>query len=87
MSRSYKKYPFCKDRQSSKWGKRYCNKIVRRTKDVPNGKAYKKLVEPWDFIYDCSSSQTWKEYKEWHKKWGYKEEPNYYDWYKYYIAK
>lgn len=31
MSHSYKKYPFCKDRQSSKWGKRYCNKIVRKT--------------------------------------------------------
>lgn len=57
MSRSYKKYPFVKDRDSAKWGKRYCNKKVRRTKDVPNGKAYRKLTEPWDFIYDFSHSE------------------------------
>lgn len=54
MSRSWKKYPFVKDRQNCKWGKRYCNKIVRKTKDVPNGKAYRRLVEPWDYIYDYS---------------------------------
>ena len=54
MSRSVKKFPFVKDRQSCKWGKRYCNKIVRKTKDVPNGKAYRRLIEPWDYIYDYS---------------------------------
>ena len=56
MSRSWKHFPFVKDRQSSKWGKRYCNKKVRKAKDVPNGKAYRKLVEPWDYIYDYSCS-------------------------------
>lgn len=58
MSRSYKKYPFVKDRNSAKWGKRYCNKRVRKTKDIPNGRAYKKLTEPWDFIYDYCHSET-----------------------------
>lgn len=52
MSRSYKKFPFVKDRESCKWGKRYCNKKVRKTKDVPNGKAYRKVVSSWDYIYD-----------------------------------
>ena len=61
MSRSYKKYPFVKDRQSCKWGKRYCNKRVRKTKDIPNGKAYRKITEPWDYIYDYSCT----EFKEW----------------------
>ena len=61
MSRSYKHFPFAKDRQSCKWGKRYCNKKVRKTKDIPNGKAYKKILEPWDFIYDYSCT----EFEEW----------------------
>lgn len=87
MSRSYKKYPFCKDRDSSKWGKRYCNKVVRKTKDIPNGKAYRKLVEPWDFIYDYSFSSTWKEYCHSHKVWNYPDDPDYWEWYKMYKMK
>lgn len=87
MSRSYKKFPFVKDRGSSKWGKRHCNKVVRKSEEVPNGKAYKKLVEPWDYIYDYSFSQTWKEYQEWHKKWNCSDEPDYYEWYKTYKRK
>lgn len=87
MGKSYKKYPFCKDRDSSKWGKRYCNKVVRKSKDIPSGKAYKKLVEPWDFIYDYSFSETWKEYQHWHKQWNYPGEPDYYEWYKTYKRK
>ncbi len=46
MSRSYKHFGFCKGKESSKWGKRQANKKVRRTEDIPNGKAYKKIVEP-----------------------------------------
>ena len=68
MSRSYKHYPFVKDRDSSKWGKRYCNKRVRKAKNIPNGKAYKKLTEPWDYIYDYSFSETWEEYLQWFKQ-------------------
>ena len=90
MSRSYKHFPFCKDRESCKWGKRYCNKKVRKTKSIPNGKAYKKLVEPWDFIYDYSCSETWKEYQEWCKRprwWREPIEANYWDWWKCYKMK
>ena len=88
MSRSYKHYPFCKDRQSSKWGKRYCNKRVRNAKDIPNGKAYRKLTEPWDFIYDYACSETWKEYQQWYKNCNWVEgEPSYWEWYKCYKRK
>ena len=47
MSRSYKKYPIVKDK-NNKGMKRYANKKVRRTKNIPNGKAYKKIFESWD---------------------------------------
>lgn len=91
MSHSYKHYPFCKDRESAKWGKRYCNKRVRKTKDIPNGKAYRKLTEPWDFIYDYSCSETWKEYQQWfnqpHCWWRKNHKADYWDWYKCYKMK
>lgn len=66
MSRSFKKYPFCKDRKSCKWGKRYANKVVRKTKDIPNGKFYKKVIEPWDYIYDYSFSESFDKYYKRH---------------------
>ena len=47
MSRSYKKYNIVKD-PSAKGMKKYANKKVRRTKNVPNGKAYKKVFESWN---------------------------------------
>lgn len=47
MSRSYKKHSRVKD-PANKNMKKFANKKVRRTKDVPNGKAYKKLFESWD---------------------------------------
>ncbi len=47
MSRSYKKHNRVKD-PANKGMKRYANKKVRHTKNVPNGKAYKKLFESWD---------------------------------------
>lgn len=90
MSRSFKHYPFCKDRESCKWGKRYANKKVRRTKEIPNGKSYKKLVNSWDFIYDYSNSETWEEYKAWCEKpewWRSLRKANYFDWYKIYKMK
>lgn len=90
MSRSVKKIPFVKDRESCKWGKRYCNKKVRKAKDIPNGKAYRKLTEPWDFIYDYSCSETWEEYKHWcecPRWWREPIEANYWDWWKTYKMK
>jgi hypothetical protein len=47
MSRSYKKHNIVKD-PSAKGMKKYANKKVRRTKNVPNGKAYKKVFESWN---------------------------------------
>lgn len=46
MSRSYKKTPGWKG--TSSFGKRQANKRVRRTKDVPNGRSFKKLYCSYD---------------------------------------
>lgn len=86
MSRSMKHYPFCKDRKSSKRGKQYCNRRIRRTmkkEDIPNGKIYKKFNESWDFISDYCFSETWNEYS----KRGNNKEAIYYDWYRFYMGK
>lgn len=46
MSRSFKKIAIIKDQVT--WMKRYANKKVRRTPNIPNGKAYRKLFDSWD---------------------------------------
>ena len=46
MSRSYKKHPRVKD-SANKFMKKYANKKVRRAKDIPSGKAYRKVFESW----------------------------------------
>ena len=53
MSRSYKKFPIVKDKSCSKHGKRFANKKVRHTQDIPNGKAYKKVYETWNICDYC----------------------------------
>ena len=52
MSRSYKKHPRVKD-PANKFMKKYANKKVRRTPDIPNGKAYKKVFESYDISDWC----------------------------------
>jgi hypothetical protein len=47
MSRSRKKSPIVKD-PANKGMKRLANKKVRRTNNIPSGKAYKKVFESWD---------------------------------------
>ena len=47
MSRSYKKHNRAKD-SANKGMKKYANKKVRHTKNVPNGKAYKKVFCSWN---------------------------------------
>ena len=47
MSRSYKKFPVRKQ-QADKDMKRFANKAVRRTEDIPNGGSYKKCFESWE---------------------------------------
>lgn len=82
MSRSMKKYPYVKDVKSSKWGKKYCSRKIRRIKDIPNGNAYKKMNERWNYIRDYYFSMTWKEYKQ-----QYGEYAIYYKWHRMYIDK
>jgi hypothetical protein len=49
MSRSYQKTAGWTDKWRTKnFIKRYANKKVRKTKDIPNGKAFKKLYESYD---------------------------------------
>ena len=47
MSRSYKKHLYEKQ-QNTKGLKKCANRRVRRAKNVPSGKAYKKLFQSWD---------------------------------------
>lgn len=47
MSRSFKKSPINKDR-NSKSGKRFASRAVRRASDVPNGKQFRKVYCSWD---------------------------------------
>ena len=52
MSRSYRE-PYWVDSYGSKvkkWYKRDASKRIRRTKDVPNGKAYRKFYDPWNIV-------------------------------------
>lgn len=48
MARSYRKTPIVKDIMKS--GKKMANRKVRRSKDIPNGGAYKKFYPQWDVI-------------------------------------
>ena len=52
MSRSYKKFPICKD-PAGKFMKRFANKRVRHTLDIPSGGSYKKCFESWDISDWC----------------------------------
>lgn len=64
MSRSYRKNPIIHYApESGAWGKRQANKKVRRTRDIPDGKVYKKCYCSWN-IHDCRSRYTINEYFE-----------------------
>lgn len=67
MSRSYKKNPIYTDGRTPtpKKSKKYANKKVKHTSNLPNGKAYKKVYESYD-IHDYVSRWTWEEAKEWY---------------------
>jgi len=64
MSRSYRE-PWIVDGYGTKrkrLAKRAANRIVRRSRGVPSGMAYKKFTNPWDI---CDFK--WEEYRgEWH---------------------
>lgn len=49
MSRSYKKNPGYTDHSKSTYkDKRFANKKVRKTKNISNGGAYRKVYESWN---------------------------------------
>lgn len=84
MSRSYKKTPIVKDNKGGrKAAKKEANRKVRQSKDVPNGKQYRKFYNPWD-IYDyvmyCDSYKEMSSYRK-------DEEKAKKLWYKYYYRK
>lgn len=62
MSRSYKKHPFCTDHhvKTTKEKKRFANKKIRHTKNIPNGRAFRKIYETYD-ICDWKNRWTWEE--------------------------
>jgi hypothetical protein len=66
VSRSYKKHPIAKS--ISKGGKKFANRKVRNTEDIPNGNKYRKVSQSWDIVDQVSrySKQEWID--RWHQK-------------------
>lgn len=65
MSRSYKKNPVYTDGSpgTTQESKKFANKKVRNTDDIPmKGNAYKKVSESWE-IHDYKNRWTWEEAK------------------------
>jgi hypothetical protein len=72
MSRSYRK-PWIVDgykgSRRKQFYKRYANKRVRNTEDVPNGKTYRRVLNPWDitdYRYMANYNDDWYKEKFWH---------------------
>lgn len=63
MSRSYRKNPILKYNSPDmvRRGKRFLHKRIRRTPDVPNGNAYRKYIERWDYLFDGRSREDLSE--------------------------
>ena len=82
MSRSYKKHPVVSDDWTSKkLAKRWANKKIRKDKDIPSGKYYRRKYETWyirDYRYywtEEEARQHYRFHKEWFSK--YKNEDEY----------
>lgn len=91
MSRSYKKHPYYTDGTNGRViQKKWANKKVRKyTKEIENGRSYKKLFCSWN-IHDYKYRQTWQEAKEQYEnseffQWNQKRYPTLKDFYKYWI--
>lgn len=64
MGKSYKKSPVCKDNEGNRRKmKRLANKKVRKSKDVINGKSYKKEFCSYDIV-DYRSYKTYGKFKK-----------------------
>lgn len=85
MSRSYKKTPISKDNPGGrKSSKKQANRRVRNSKNVPNGKQYRKFFNSYD-IYDYISECSFEEYKKYQD--AETEQELYGQWRKYYRNK
>jgi hypothetical protein len=61
MARSYKHSPVAK-LENDKFFKKWANRVVRRRKEVPSGKAYKKLFDSYNICdFKCLISGDWVE--------------------------
>jgi len=70
MSRSYRHQGWIQDQTCKKAGKRFANKKVRRTDDVPSGKAYRRVYNPYniaDYILPCREKDEDGGWKDWRK--------------------
>lgn len=69
MSRSYRR-PWVTEKQKGRVGywKRQANHKVRRSSDVPNGKAYRKFYNSWN-ICDWKYRWIWEDDNEYHPYW------------------
>ena len=68
MSRSYKHNPFCTDRpHGAKYWKRLANHKVRRSKEIPKGKGYRKIYESWE-IRDWAYRESYYDAVAWYDK-------------------
>ncbi|PLS15071.1 hypothetical protein CVD28_24825 [Bacillus sp. M6-12] len=64
MSRSYKKTPVVTDGHSGKEAKKFANRKVRRYKhELANGKAYRRVFNPYD-IHDHISYYSYQSFKK-----------------------
>lgn len=96
MSRSYKHTPVVTDRSgrpgSAKYFKRQANRKVRHTFDVPNGKAYRRVYNPWnirDYIFYWPQSYAVERYNRYYDIYGNQSLEEYINkvWKKYYFRK
>jgi len=73
MSRSYKKYPCCKDgNRRKKRDKQLANRRIRRGSwkdvDIPSGRKYRQAYNTWD-ICDYRFVETFAEFIARHQRW------------------
>jgi len=104
MSRSYKKHPWVTDHhvKSTSERKKFANKKVRNTEDLPNRGAFKKIFQTYDicdYKFFQTKEQAIAEYEEIlnNPDYGYNQEilekyPTlefwlYWNWKKYYLRK
>jgi hypothetical protein len=67
MSRSYKKHLWFKDRIPG--SKREANRIVRRTLEIANGNAYRRVYDPYNICDFKIRHNPYPRWSEWKQEW------------------